>query len=97
MIRSSPFSRARLQQHRNLVDCAFQIKGFRVKRQTFGLNLGIIQNVVDDDKQRLTRGADGFGEQALFFGQGGVAEKFRHADDAVHRSADLVAHVGKEG
>ena len=27
----------------------------------------------------------------------GVAQQFGHADDAVHRGADFVAHVGKEG
>src|SRR6185437_7485207 len=30
---------------------------------------------------------------ALFRGQFGAEREFRHADDAVHRSPDLVAHV----
>ena len=86
-----------LQQHGHFVDCAFQIKGFGVERQPFRLDLGIVQNVVDDDQKRLTRGFDGFGKQPLFLGQGAVAQQFRHAHHAVHRRADLVAHIGEEG
>ena len=34
---------------------------------------------------------------ALLGGQVGVQRQFGHADDAVHRRANLVAHVGQEG
>ena len=33
---------------------------------------------------------------ALFGGELGVERQLRHADDAVHRRPDLVAHVGEE-
>ena len=47
--------------------------------------------------KRLARRADRLGEQALFLIKLAVAQKLRHADDAVHRGANLVAHVGEEG
>ncbi len=33
---------------------------------------------------------------ALLGRQFGVEQQFRHADDAVHRRADFVAHIGEE-
>ena len=40
--------------------------------------------------------ADGFGVIALVGCQPGVEQQAGHADDAVHRRADLVAHGGQE-
>ena len=91
------FPRPGLEEHRHLMDRAFEIKGFGAQRQALCLDLRIIQNIVDDDQKRLTGRADGFGEKTLFIRQAGVAQQFRHADDTVHRGTDLMAHVGKEG
>ncbi len=38
----------------------------------------------------------GLGISALILIQPGVEQQARHADDAVHRGADLMAHVGEE-
>ena len=86
-----------LQQRDDLVDAAFQVEGLGMQHQLLGLDLGIIQHVVDDHQQRLARIADGRDIKPLFLGQVAVGQQFGHADDAVHRRADLVAHVGEEG
>ena len=44
----------------------------------------------------VAAGANDFGVLALFRGEVRIEQKPRHADDAVHGSADFVAHVGQE-
>ncbi len=73
-----------------------QIEHRRVQLHLPGLDLGKVEDVVDDRKQRFGRGSDGLGKAALALVQRGAGEKFGHAEDAVHRRADLVAHVGEE-
>ena len=41
--------------------------------------------------------ADGLGELALLAVERGVEQQPAHADDGVHRRADLVAHLRQEG
>jgi hypothetical protein len=65
-----------------------------VQGQPLGFDLGIVQNVIDDDQQRLTRRADRLGKETLIFGQSGVAQQFRHADHAIHRRANLMRYIG---
>ena len=72
----------------------FEIDRFQV--QLAGLDLGEIQNVVDDAEQGVGRDFDDLQVFALLGRQFGVQRQFRHADDAVHRGADFVAHVGQE-
>ena len=64
--------------------------------QAPGLDLGEVQDVVDDGEQRFAAFADGFGVIALVGCQPGIEQQPGHADDAVHRRADLVAHRGQE-
>ena len=64
--------------------------------QAPGLDLGEVQDVVDDGEQRFAALADGFGVIALVGGKPGIEEQPGHADDAVHGRADLVAHRGQE-
>ena len=45
------------------------------------------------DKQGVGAGFDGAGAFALLGAQGGIEQQIDHADDAVHRRADFVAHV----
>src|SRR5205823_5322711 len=40
--------------------------------------------------------ADGLGKIALLRAESGIQKEVAHADDAVHRSADLMAHVGQK-
>ncbi|OEZ48764.1 hypothetical protein DUGA6_63190 [Duganella sp. HH105] len=65
--------------------------------QLAGLDLGKIQDVVDDDQQVLARALDHAGVVALLFGQARGQQQFGHAEHAVHRRADFVAHGGEEG
>ena len=61
-----------------------------------GLDLGEVENVVDDVEQRVGGELHGFKIVALFGSQLGVERQVGHADDAVERGADFVAHVGEE-
>jgi hypothetical protein len=60
------------------------------------LDTGKVEDVVDDGQQRLGGGLDRLQVFALLASDLGVEKQIRHADDAVHRRADLVAHVGEE-
>ena len=62
-----------------------------------GLDLGEVEQVVDDAQQRLRRIAHGRHALALLLVQALVLENLHHAEHAVHRRADLVAHGGEEG
>ena len=88
--------RGRLQQHHHIMDRALQIERLGLERQFLGLDLRVIQNVVQQGQQRLTRMADGFGIEALFLAEFRIAEQFGHTNDAIHRRAQLVAHVREE-
>ena len=68
----------------------------RFEGELAGLNLGEVEDVVDDVEQGVGTGENGLGELALLRGEVGVQEKFDHAHDAVHRGADFVAHGGEE-
>ena len=61
-----------------------------------GLDLRQVEDVVDDRQQRVARRADHPRVAALLLGQLGVEQQLGHPDHAVHRRADLVAHVGQE-
>ena len=61
-----------------------------------GLDLGEVEDVVDDGQQRLAALADGLGGLALLGREGRIQQQARHADDAIHGRADLVAHHREE-
>ena len=61
-----------------------------------GLDLGEVEDVVDDREQRLGAALHREREVALLRVKVRVEEQRRHPDDAVHGRADLVAHVGEE-
>ncbi|MEZ4560022.1 MAG: hypothetical protein R2854_26865 [Caldilineaceae bacterium] len=74
-----------------------QVERALFQHQLVGLDLGEVQDVVDDDQQRVAAVADDVGEFPLLLVQLGVQEQTGHADDRVHGRADLVAHAGQEG
>ncbi len=78
------------------MNATLKIKRIIMQHQLFSLDLGIIQHVIDDHQQRLARVFDGVGIQYLFFGQVGILQQLGHANNAVHRGADLMAHIGEE-
>ena len=61
-----------------------------------GLNLGEVQNVVDDSKERLGRRLGPVDIFMLLGIQLGLEAKMAQPDDGVHGSADLMAHVGQK-
>jgi len=60
------------------------------------LDLGEVEDIVDDSEQCVAGRSNRFEILALFRGHVRSQRKIGHADDAVHRRADLVAHVGEE-
>ena len=78
------------------VDDLAQVEVGDVEVELAGLDLGEVEDVVDDDEERFAADADGAGELALLVRQVGHEQEVGHADDAVHRRADFVAHVGEE-
>ena len=60
------------------------------------LDLREVENVVEDAQQRVRRALHHRQILALFEREARVERELGHADDAVERRADLVAHVGQE-
>ena len=73
-----------------------EVEGDAFQFQLAGLELGQVENVVEQVDQHL---AGVMGDQqllALFIAQAAVQGQCQHAEQAVERRADLVAHVGQE-
>ena len=68
----------------------------RVQLQLAGLDLGEVEQVVDDAEQVVGRGLDRLEALPLVLGQRRVEGQLGHAEDGVHGGADLVADVGQE-
>src|SRR5271157_1834760 len=78
------------------VESVPQIEFDGVEFDPAGLDLGEIEDVVDDGEQRIGRGAGGLDALPLLLVELGVERQFRHSQDAVHGSPDFVAHVGEK-
>ena len=94
---SSPFSCAFWRGERgdradDLVEP--EVGGFDV--ELAGLDLGEVEDVVDDRQQRRAGVVDLADVVALLGGERRLEGEVRQADDGVHRRADLVAHVREE-
>ena len=61
-----------------------------------GLDLGEVEDVVDDAEQRRAGVVDLADVVALLRRELGLEREVRQADDGVHRRADFVAHVRQE-
>ena len=68
----------------------------RLELQLARLDLREVEDVVEDRQQRLGRALDGVQAVGLIRRELRVERQRRHADDAVHRRANLVAHVRQE-
>ena len=64
--------------------------------QPAGLDLGEIEDVVNDAEQRFGRAVDLAQVVLLLFREIGAQRQVAQADHGIHRRADLVAHVGQE-
>ena len=68
----------------------------RVQLELAGLDLGEVEQVVDEAEQVVGRGLDRLEALPLVLGQRRVEDQLGHAEDGVHGGADLVADVGQE-
>jgi len=87
---------ARRQKFADAFERGAEIEGAFLDMDLAGLDLRIVENVVDDGEQSLARALDRLGIGALRRGELGVEQQVRHAEHAVHGRADLVAHRGEE-
>jgi hypothetical protein len=86
----------RRQQLGGALDELDRVERLVVERHPPGLDLGHVEDLVDDRQQRPRRGVRGLGIALLLGAEAGLEQQPGHADDAVHRRADLVAHGGQE-
>ena len=73
-----------------------QAERHRVQFHLAGLDLGEVQDVVDDFQQRTRRTQRLAHHVRLLGRQRRLAQQLKHAHHGVDRRADLVAHVGQE-
>ena len=90
-------ARLRLERAHHAVDQAGEREHRGLELEPPGLDLGEVEHVVDDAQERLRAVAHGRDGAALRGVEPLAVEHFHHAEHAVHRRADLVAHGGKEG
>ena len=74
----------------------FKLKGDILDVELTRLDFGEIEDVVDNGQQRSTGIVYLADIIALLGSKIGFQTQMREADDRVHRSADLVAHVSEE-
>ena len=74
----------------------FELEGNRFHAHLAGFDFGKIKNVIDDAQQVLSSQVHFFNVVALLVIQFGLQRQVAHADDGIHRGADLVAHVGQK-
>ena len=84
------------QQLDHIVGDLARRHGLRFCVEPAGLDLGVVEQVLDQGEQGGGRSRDCADISALLRRQPGVGQQLRHAHDAVHRRADLVAHRGEE-
>jgi hypothetical protein len=71
-----------------------EVGGFECESASF--YLGEIENVADDGHQGVGRGLDDAREFGLLGIERGIQQQVGHADHAIERRANLVAHGGQE-
>ncbi len=88
--------RLRTEQRDEAVQQIAQIEVRVLQIEFARFDLREIEDVVDDVHQRVRRGADDPQVFLHFRLERMIERQLRHADDAVHRRPDLVAHVREE-
>ena len=79
-----------------IVQQAGQTEGCGLERQPAGLDLGEVQDVVDEDQQRAAGVANLEDQVARRRVERLPFQQIAEAQHRVHRRADLVAHIGQE-
>ena len=89
--------RADAEHHLQVAEQGGQVERGGVQGRASRLDLGHLQDVVDQGQEVLAAAVDGPEVLALSGGEVPVAEhQLREPEDGVHRGADLVRHVGQE-
>ncbi|MNU89793.1 hypothetical protein D3C71_796430 [compost metagenome] len=84
------------KQRHHIVDHLAQVEGDMFEHQLARLDLGKVEDVVDDAQQAFAGAVHRVHETLLLGAQFRALQQFRHAQHAIHRRADLVAHLGQE-
>ena len=84
------------KQCHHVVDHLAQVEGDVFEHQLARLDLGKVEDVVDDAQQAFTRAVHRVHETLLLGTQFSALQQFRHAQHAIHRRADFMAHLGQE-
>ena len=87
---------ARAQKLGDVAQHGAQVDLVLVQVQHAGFDLGEVQDIADQGQQCFARLGDGFRIGALLRSQLRLQQKTPHAQHAVHRRADFVAHGGQE-
>lgn len=61
-----------------------------------GFDFGKVENVIEEDEEGIGGAFNVGGVAVLLWGEVGLEEEIGHADNAIHGSAELVAHIGEE-
>src|SRR5688572_19873337 len=80
----------------DFLDVRAEIQVDVLEFQLAGLDLRIIEQVIDDDEQGIGARADHARVLALAAVEVGIEQELGHADHAVHRRADFMAHIREE-
>ena len=83
-------------QGRHPLGALAQVKGDLLEGELARLDLGEVEDVVEDREERLAARPDGLRVAPLLESEVGIEEDLHHPEHAVHRGANLVAHVGEE-
>ncbi len=86
----------RRQHGLHVLDGVVQIQGNVFQGQLAGLDLGEVEDVIDHAHQLAGAVMNGVRVAAGGLRQFEITQQFAHADDAVERRADLVAHRGQK-
>ena len=85
------------QEPHHVLDQSAHVERDRADAHLAGFDAGEVEDVVDDGQERIGTLFDGGQVVALAIVEAALFEQLDHAHDAVHRGADLVAHVGQKG
>ena len=88
--------RARRQQFDGFLDQRRKRERPRLQFELAGLDLGEIENLLDQRQQRFARGLRRLGVGELLGRERRVEQQIGHAENAVERRADFVADGGEE-
>ena len=84
------------QKRCDILDRLDRIERRLPELQLAGIDLREVENVIDDGEQRIARFHHDVDEGLLPAVELGFGQEFGHAEYAIHRGADFMAHIGEE-